>query len=369
MEKTLAYVGVDYHAKTVTIAVYLNETKKFIETTRLPNDETRIKKFMKKLSKKYGLKICYEASGSGYVFQRKMRDLGFHCDVIAPSLAPKKAGDRRKNDYRDAKRLAEHYANNLLTVVHPPTQEQESVRTLIRCRFAFKDAVKRVKKQINCLLLAQGHFWRRSKWGYHHRVWLRSIELPDRHLQLVLHEHLAHLDYLESRLANFDDEIKKLAETETYEPSVRKLRCLRGIETLTAMVLIAEITDFRRFASPRALMAFVGLIPSENSSGEIHKGGAITKAGNYRCRTLLVEAAQHYSRKPCVSYQMKRKLNQSDAHTNTVVINCMHRLHKRFWHLQLKGKIRQQAIVAVARELVGFVWDLMLSPVELQAAA
>lgn len=367
--KTLAHVGVDYHAKTVTISVYLNEEQKFLETTRLPNDDARITTFMKKLSKKYELKICYEASGSGYVFQRKMRELGLHCDVIAPSLAPKKAGDRRKNDYRDAQRLAQHYANNLLTIVHPPTQEEESVRTLIRCRFAFKEDVKRVKKQLNSLLLSHGHFWKRSKWTHHHRVWLRSIELSSKHLQLVLHEHLAHLDYLESRLTSLDSEIVQLAEIETYAPSVQKLRCLRGIGTLTAMVLIAEITDFRRFASPRALMAFLGLIPSENSSGERHKGGAITKAGNHRCRTLLVEAAQHYSRKPCVSYQMKHKLSQADAHTNTVAINCMHRLHKRYWHLQLKGKIRQQAIVAVARELVGFVWDLMQTPAELQAAA
>lgn len=369
MEKTLAYVGVDYHAKNIMISVYLSQEKRFIETLRLPNNDTQIIRFMQKLSRQYELKICYEASGSGYVFQRKMRAQGWHCDVIAPSLVPKKAGDRRKNDYRDARRLAEHYANNLLTVVHPPTQGQESVRTLIRCRFAFKDDVKRVKKQINSLLLSQGHFWQRSKWTHHHRIWLRSLKFSTEHVQLVFQEHLAHLDYLESRLAYLNSEIEQIAATEIYAASVQKLRCLRGIDTLTAMVLVAEITDFRRFASPRALMAFLGLIPSEQSSDERRKGGGITKAGNYRCRTLLVESAQHYSRKPCVSYQMKHKLAQADARTNTVVINCMHRLHKRYWHLHLKGKIRQQAIVAVARELVGFVWDLMREPVELQAAA
>ena len=158
MEKTLAYVGVDYHAKNVMISVYLSQEKRFLETIRLTNNDTQIIKFMQKLFKQYELKICYEASGSGYVFQRKMRAQGWHCDVIAPSLVPKKTGDRRKNDYRDARRLAEHYANNLLTVVHPPTQEQESVRTLIRCRFTFKDDVKRVRKADQFFVAFTGPF-------------------------------------------------------------------------------------------------------------------------------------------------------------------------------------------------------------------
>ena len=127
--KKLAYVGVDYHVKTITIAVYLKEEQKYLETIRLSNADKSISKYMKKLSHQFDLRICYEASGSGYVFQRKMQALGFHCDVIAPSLAPRKPGERRKNDVRDARRLAQHYANGLLTIVHPPTLQQESVRS------------------------------------------------------------------------------------------------------------------------------------------------------------------------------------------------------------------------------------------------
>ena len=367
--KKLAYVGVDYHVKTVTIAVYLADEKRFFETTRLHNQAPIINKYMKKLAKQFDLRICYEASGSGYTFQRKMQALGMHCDVIAPSLAPRKPGERRKNDYRDAKRLAEHYAHGLLSIVHPPSQEQESVRSLIRCRFAFKESIKRVKQQINSVLLGQDHFWKKSKWTHQHRTWLRSLNLAQPHQQLVLQEYLAHLDYLESRLQHLDIEIEQIAQSEIYAPSVKKLRSLRGIGSLTAMALIAEITDFRRFASPRALMAFLGLIPGEYSYGDRCRPGAITKTGNSRCRWLLIEAAQHYARKPCVSYQLKRNLAQVDADSAAVSLKCLHRLHKRYWFLMCKGKLRPKAIVAVARELVGFVWALMQEPADVAAAA
>lgn len=367
--KKVAHVGVDYHVKTITIAVYLSDEKRFLETTHLSNDDKVITKHIKKLSQHFDLRICYEASGSGYTFQRKMRALGIPCDVIAPSLAPRKPGERRKNDVRDAKRLAQHYAHGLLTLIHPPTEEEESVRSLVRCRFAFKEAVKRVKQQINALLLSQDHFWKRSKWTYHHRLWLRAITLPSSHLQLVLQEFLAHLDYLESRLHYLEQQIEQLASAAIYAPRVNKLRALRGIGTLTAMVLIAEITDFRRFASPRALMAFIGLIPGEDSSDGRRKPGSITKSGNRRCRTLLVEAAQHYARKPCVSYALKQNLSRVAAPVSALAVNCMQRLHKRYWFLVCKGKMRQKAIVAVARELVGFIWALMHEPAEAAAAA
>lgn len=367
--KKIAYVGVDYHVKSITAAVYLSEERSFLETTHLNNDDKVISRYMKKLSQQFDLRICYEASGSGYTFQRKMRALGLHCDVIAPSLTPCKPGERRKNDFRDAKKLAQHYAHGLLTIIRPPTEQEESVRSLVRCRFAFKETIKRVKQQINALLLSQDHFWKRSTWTYQHRQWLRSITLSTAHLQLVQQELMAHLDYLESRLHYLEEQIAQLAGSEIYAPSVKKLRALRGIGTLTAMVLIAEITDFRRFSSPRALMAFLGLIPGEDSSAGRRTPGAITKTGNRRCRTLLVEAAQHYARKPCVSYALKKNLSQVTAPVSALAVNCMQRLHKRYWFLVCKGKLRQKAIVAVARELVGFIWALMQEPVEVAAAA
>lgn len=355
----IAYVGVDYHLNSLSIAVVIEGQRELHNTIRLKNDDKVILRYMKKLSRDYDIKACYEASTNGYAFQRKMNRWGYHCDVIAPSLIPKKKGDRRKNDFRDARDLAQNYSAGMLSIVHPPSEEEEAVRSLIRCRMAFKNTARRIKFQINSLLLAQGLRWPRSKWTLAHQKWLADLQLSSPYLQEVLEEHLGHLSYVENRLARLDGQIDKIARSEVYAPSVRKLRAFKGIGTLAAMLLIAEITDFRRFANPRALMAFLGLIPSENSSGDKRVDGSITKAGNRRCRTQLVESIQHYVRSPHITLQMKSDLSQVDPFTANTAIKCLKRLHKRYWALTAKGKLRPVAITAIAREFVGFIWVVM----------
>jgi transposase len=359
MDKKIAHLGIDYHPDSVTIAVLVQDKKDFYDTLHMANNDKVISKYLNKLSKHFELKLCYEASSSGYTFQRKVASWGYQCDVIAPSLVPKKRGERRKNDFRDARELAQLYAKGLLTVVHPPSEEQEAVRSLIRCRLAFKASVKRGKHQINSLLLSHNFRWSRTKWTNQHRQWLGSLQMPHDFLQQSLNEYLSHLDYLETCVERLDEQIEQLARCEIYAPSVKKLRAFKGIGTLTAMVLIAEITDFRRFPNPRALMAFLGLIPSENSSAGKQKGGSITKTGNIRCRTHLIESMQHYSKNPRLSQQMKHDLSQVDARSALIAINCLNRLHKRYWSLIVKGKLRPVALVAIAREFVGFVWAMM----------
>jgi len=357
--KELAHVGVDYHVKSITIAVYRADEKTIHDIIRLPNNDKSVKKYMKRLAEQFELRICYEASGNGYAFARKMHALGYHCDVIAPSLIPKKSGDRRKNDHRDARNLAQLYANGQLTVVHMPDQQQESVRSLIRCRLALKESAKRIKQQINSFVLSHGCHFTQSKWTDKHRAWLSALPFSTPHLHQVLQEYLNLLAYLESRLQHLDQQIEQMAHSELYAPSVKKLRVLRGIGTLTAMVLIAEITDFRRFSNPQSLMAFLGLIPGENTSDDTTKPTAITKTGNKRCRTMLVEAVQHYIKKPRISTTMQEAFAQLDARSTLIATKCMHRLHKRYWALLLRGKAKQKALVAIARELVGFIWALM----------
>ncbi len=359
--KKIAYVGVDYHLNSVTIAVMVEGKRAFHDTIRMKNEDKAIKRYLKKLCKDFEIRSCYEASSCGYVFQRKMKTWGYPCDVIAPSLIPSKRGERRKNDFRDAQNLARLYANGLLSVVHPPSEEEESVRAFVRCRMAFKESEKRAKHQINALLLAHDYRWPKTKWTDEHRRWLLEARLPHKHLQQVLEEHLGHLEYLGSRLQCLNEQIKEIAQSDIYAPSVNKLRALKGIDTLSAMVLITEITDFRRFPNPGALMSFLGLIPSEHSSGDKQQGGGITKAGNPRCRTILIESVQHYTRRPCVSKRMRDNLSQIDAHSAQVALKCMKRLHKRFWSLTMKGKIRPVAITAIAREFVGFIWAMMQS--------
>jgi transposase len=357
--RKIAYVGIDYHVNHLSIAVMLKGRKKFRDVIRLENDDKTIKKYMKKLSSDFEIKACYEASGSGYAFQRKMTSWGYSCDVIAPSLIPKKRGERRKNDFRDARQLARLFAHGLLTTVHPPSKEEESVRSLIRCRLAFKDTEKKVKQQINALLLGHDFRWPKSRWTDQHLKWLSKLRLPNKYLQQVLEEYLEHLGYLKSRIQYLDNQIEKIADSPIYAPSVKKLKAFKGIETLTAMLLIAEITDFRRFPNAGALMAFLGLIPSENSSGDKQRTGGITKAGNPRCRKMLTESVQHYSKRPWISAKMRNNLAQVDAHSAQIAVKCLQRLHKRYWALTMKGKIRPVVITAIAREFVGFIWAMM----------
>lgn len=364
--KKIAYVGIDYHINVLSIAVIVKGQKELHETIRLKNDNKIIARYMKKLSKKFQIKACCEASSSGYSFQRKMASWGFHCDVIAPSLIPKKPGNRRKNDFRDAKDLAKNYANDLLTFVRLPSEKEEALRSLIRCRLAFKKSAKRVKHQINSLLLSQDFRWPKSKWTQQHRYWISQIKMPHVYLQQALDEYFNHLQYLESRLEHLEDQIEEIAASPIYASSVKKLRSFKGISTLTAMVLIAEIPDFRRFANPRALMAFLGLIPSEHSSGDKQQGGSITKTGNSRCRKLLVESVQHYYKRPYISHRMRKELAQVNPQSAHIAVKCLKRLHKRFWALTMKGKQRPVVITAIARELVGFIWAMM-QPVAVEA--
>ena len=356
--KRIAYLGVDYHVKTVAITVYIND-EGFYETVRFKNSDKTITKYLKKLSEQFEIRLCYEASSSGYIFQRKMEKLGYPCDVIAPSLIPRKPGDKRKNDHRDSKKLAENYAKGLLTVVHPPTEFEESIRSLVRCHLAMKNSEKRIKNQINAYLLSQGHRWPKSKWTLGHYNWLSNLELRDQYSQMVLEEYMGHLEYITARVQALKQEIKKIAASEIYAPSVKKLRAFRGIGTMTAMLLISEITDFRRFPTAGALMAYLGLIPGEESSDSKSKDKAITKAGNTRCRKAIIGVIQHYMKEPQLSAPMKRDLQEVDAHSANIAIKCMKRLNKRFLTLIYKGKTHNKVKVAVAREFVGFIWAMM----------
>jgi transposase len=227
--KKIAYVGIDYHENSLSIAVRIQDKNEIHKTVRLKNQDKIIRKYMKKLSEDFDIKACYEASSSGYYFQRKMQSWGYSCEVIAPSSLPKKRGDRRKNDFRDALNLAQNYANGTLSIVHLPTEEEESVRCLVRCRIALKEAEKRAKHQINSLLQSQGLRWSRSKWTFQHRKWLWELKMPNEYLQMVLDEYLEHMDYLQSRIQYLEFQIEQVAESELYAPAVKKLRAFRGI--------------------------------------------------------------------------------------------------------------------------------------------
>jgi transposase len=293
------------------------------------------------------------------VLHRWLKDLGIQCSVIAPSLIPVQPGNRIKTDKRDARKLARLYKAGELTAVHIPSEEEESMRSLVRCRETLVKEVVQSKNYVLKFLRLRGLAFHGSKsnWTQKHWGWLKGLafEGADRE---VFAEYLALLEYKLGRLAALNQRLEEVARSDRYREAVGRLCCLRGIAVKNAMGLLAETIDFGRFGSPRRLMAYYGIIPQEDTSGPNRRQGGITKTGNARCRRIMIEAAWHYQHKPGLSQALKeRQLGQPPA----VVAHswkAQHRLHKKFWRIAVR-KERQKAVVAVARELAGFIWAIM----------
>ena len=357
MKKT-AYVGIDYHQSFLAVVV-LQEGAPFpYQKVQLDNDPKKIRKYMEKLSEQYDIKTCYEASSCGYVFYRQMQEWGYPCQVVAPSKIPTKPGDHVKTDFKDAENLAYQFRNGSLTFVHVPTSDQEAVRTLIRCRHVFKEDSKKVKLRIFALLKTLGFHYPRSKWTKSHLAWMDTLTLPALSQQ-VLVEHRTSLEYLNIRIAAMDKTIDELAGSAPYAEAVKAMATLRGISTLSAMTLISEIVDFRRFPTAKALMSYLWLTPSEYSSSAVKKYGGITKAGNGTCRRILIESVQHYRKPPVPTATFHKKCEGQPAERVQSSIKCMQRLHKRYWALVAHRKPQNVALTAIAREFVGFIWSFM----------
>jgi len=277
--------------------------------------------------------------------------------VVAPSLIPRKPGERIKTDRRDASKLAELYRAGLLTEVHAPTPADEAARDLCRAREDAQEDLMRCRHRLSKMLLRRGWTWNGTKraWSQGHRLWLRSLRLEHQADQVVLEDYLLAIEQLEQRLPWLEQRIEELSQQPAYAEAVAALRCFRGIDTITAMGLVTELHDFMRFNSPRGLMAFLGLVPSEHSSGESERRGGITKAGNRHARRLLIEASWHYRHRPNAA-NLKRRREGQPPHVVALADKAMLRLNRRFNRMLEKGKPRPKIVVAVARELAGFVW-------------
>jgi transposase len=358
----LLYVGMDVHKDTVMVAVLPEGASEPTEVRRVANDPRKLRRFMDRLARGGEIRACYEASGAGYVLQRWLSDWGYHCDLAAPSLTPTRPGERRKHDKRDASDLARLYRAGELVLIRIPSEKEERVRDLVRCRETFQREVKKSQHYILKFLSRRGLVYRDSShWTRRHLEWLAGL-LSDRQLDeqdaLVFGEYLALLQYKLGRRDELDRQIEELALSPAYVDAVGRLRCFRGLDTHSAMVLITEIGDFRRFESPRELMAYVGLVPSEESSGDRERRGSITKAGNSHCRHILVQGAWHYQHRPAVGAKLRKRQQGQPAAVIAHAWKAQHRLNKLFRRLTFR-RPRQVAVVAVARELVGFVWGVM----------
>lgn len=359
----ITYVGLDVHKKSINVAVVLPGSSSSDEEWQIANEPRAIKRMIKKIKgMAQGLiKAAYEAGPCGYVLARMLASLGVDCAVVAPSLIPVRPGERVKTDRRDARKIAELLKAGLLTEVHPPTPEEESVRDLTRAREDTKQDQMRARHRLLKMLLRYGFHYRvGNHWTKSHRSWLKGIRFEDKNAQRVFDGYLLVVEQIEERLQRIDEHLEEVAASERYAEQVGWLRCLRGVDTITAMTVVAELHDFRRFTNPRELMSFLGLTPSEYSSSTRVKRGSITKAGNSHVRRTLVEAALHYRHRPAVSAYMRKRRNGQPEEVIAIADRAQARLHSRYFKLKEGYKKPHNVVtIAIARELVGFIWAVL----------
>jgi transposase len=278
------------------------------------------------------------------------------CDVIAPALIPRKPGERVKTNRRDARKLVELGRAGLLTAVQPPTLEDEAVRDLARARDDAREDLQRCRHRLGKLLLRRGLHYAGRNWTRAHRQWIDSLEWTQAAERVVVEDYLLAIDHTEARLIELDARLTDIAQTDPYRQPVAWLRCFRGIDTLTAILILAELHDFQRFPSARALMAYLGLVPGEDSSGEKQRRGRITRTGNTLVRRLLVETAWHYQHRPGVGIALARRRKGQPGRVIAIADKAQQRLCRRFRKLAADHKPAPKIAVAIARELAGFLW-------------
>lgn len=358
MEKGISHVGIDASKGSLAVAVLYVEGAGVVEFS-VPNEAGAVKRMVKKVQRGAPgpVVFCYEAGATGYVLQRQIEALGSRCQVVAPSLIPIRPGHRIKTDRRDARKLAELFRAGLLTAVRPPSEREESARDLVRCREDVLEDLSRCRHRLVKMLLRRGLVYRDGQaWTLRHRSWLRGLRFEEASDQVVFGDYKLALEQMEQRLKALDQELEVLARTEAYRPWVGVLCCYRGISTVTAMTILTELHGVERFTSPRQLMAYLGLVPTEYSSGDKVARGRITKTGNAHVRRVLVEAAHHYRHAPSIGAALaKRRLGQP-SWAIALADKAQHRLNLRYRRLLMRGKPYGKIIVAIARELVGFLW-------------
>ena len=357
MKQVTTYVGIDAHKKDLFIAMLIGTEPKPV-TWQLANEPQAVRRLVKKLEREAPgpVRVCYEAGPCGYALQRQMTTARVECRVIAPALIPRKPGERIKTNRRDARKLAELHRAGLLTEVRPPTPEQEAVRDLCRARDDAREDLQRARHRLGKLLLRRGLHYSGRNWTRGHRQWIHSLEWTQAAERVVVDDYLLAIDHLEARLGELDAKLREIAQTDPYRDPVGWLRCFRGMDTLTAILILAELHDFRRFPSAPQLMAYLGLVPGEDSTGEKHRRGRITRTGNALVRRLLVETAWHYQRRPGVGVALGRRRKGQPARVIAIADKAQQRLCRRFRKLAAEHKPAPKIAVAIARELAGFLW-------------
>ncbi len=363
MKKNSIFIGMDVHKKSIDISIAQGGCNgEVVHYGQIDGTLAALDKVTRKMvSKNADLHFVYEAGPCGYQIYRHLTAKGFDCKVVAPSLIPKQSGNRIKNDRRDSLMLARLHRSGDLTSVHVPLAEDEALRDLVRARSDIKQDEKRCKQRLSAFLLRSGFTYTgRTPWTQAHRRWIADIKMPHESQQIVLQEYVDHLDHCSLRVQRLTEQIHQLIPQWRMFPVVQALQSLRGISLLAAAIITVEIGSFNRFDHPDQLMSYLGLVPSEYSTGENIKRGPITKTGNSHVRRILVEAAWSYRHRARVTRALLKKQEGLPQSIRDISWKAQLRLCGRYRHFWAKGKTKQVIITAIARELCGFIWAIAI---------
>lgn len=361
MSDGIRWVGLDVHAHESTIAVFDQGTGELTTRRVVGRPHELLERLM---DVPVPARMVYEAGPTGYGLVRRARAVGIEMAVCAPGRTDRAPTDRIKTDKRDAIRLARRLAAGELTLVTVPSVEHERLRDVVRCREDIRGDLMRARHRLSKFLLRREVYYHgpARAWTQKHRAWLASLRFSDRASQLTMTDYLHAHDVLLARRATIESELEQLAGGSPWATTIARLRCLRGVDTLSALGLCAEVGEFDRFEHPDSLAAYLGIVPSEHTTGQQRRQGAITKAGSTHARRLLIEAAYHYQREPGLGEVLQRRQHGQPAEIINIAWRAQRRLNARWRQLRhTRKKANGIVAVAVARELACFCWEIALA--------
>lgn len=361
MPDGIRWVGLDVHAHESTVAVFDQGTGELI-TKRVVGRPHELLPWLRGIERP--ARMVYEAGPTGYGLARRARAEGMEIVVCAPGRADRAPTDRVKTDKRDAVRLARRLAAGELTLVTVPSVEHEQLRDLVRCREDIRGDLMRARHRLGKFLLRREIYYQgpAAAWTQKHRAWLASLRFADRASRLTMADYLHAHDVLLARRERIEAELEQLAASSPWSDTIARLRCLRGIDTLSALGLCAEVGEFDRFEHPDSLASYLGIVPSENTTGQQRRQGAITKAGSTHARRLLIESAYHYQRHPAIGQTLQRRQRGQSPQIINIAWRAQRRLNARWRQLKhARKKPNGVVAVAIARELAGFCWEIALA--------
>jgi transposase len=376
--KNVRFIGLDVHAETIAVAV-AEPGGEVRSLGTIPNRAESVGRLIRKLGKPEQLRVCYEAGPTGYVLYWQLSELGVQCEVVAPTLVPVKAGDRVKTDRRDAEKLARGFRAGDLTAVWVPDAAHEALRDVVRARLAAKRDQLRARNRLSKFLLRHGRYAPQgtTAWSTKYLAWVKQQHFEQAAQQLTLLDYLHEVEHAAERIVRLERSIDAAIETLPVKMRavIEALQSLRGIAQISAVSIMAELGELSRFEHPRQLMGYSGAVSSEHTSGERIRRGAITKTGNAHLRRIVVEAAWAYRHRPAVGKTLAARQRRCSTTVTELAWKAQHRLNQRYARLMARGKCKQQAVTAVARELLGFIWAIGVEverthkPQELRRAA